>query len=324
VAVVAARPRYPGVKPQVPDLIDGHPLASGLVAAFVFHEGGGLVTRTVRGEDVGVLTDGAIWRVGALGSSISFDGTNDHVLIAHSPRLAVNAADLSIVAMVNPTNFSTFRGILGKTVSNIPASYDYYLVATSGLPRLFRGDGVNGAPPSVTGNVAVATGRWSHVAVTMQGTNVRHFLNGLDNGSGTLSTTMADTGANVRIGSRADNATPFIGEMAFVYLYNRALTPAEIQQLYISPYSIFEAPRRFWFGQILTRTQEGFRWRNDDGSETTATWKANQDTNVSFGDIDTPIRLRVLTDTSSDAPSEGVKLQYRKVGDPDWLDVGPQ
>ena len=26
-------------------------------------------------------------------------------------------------------------------------------------------------------------------------------------------------------------------------------------------------------------TQEGFRWRNDDGSETTATWLAAQDTN---------------------------------------------
>jgi hypothetical protein len=70
----------------------------------------------------------------------------------------------------------------------------------------------------------------------------------------------------------------------------------------------------------LTREQEGYRWRADDGSETTATWLASQDTDISRTK-DTVTRLRTLIDTTSDAPSEAVTLQYRKVGAGSWRDV---
>jgi len=39
--------------------------------------------------------------------------------------------------------------------------------------------------------------------------------------------------------------------------------------------------------------QEGFRFRNDDGSESAATWKANQDVNINLA-ADTAFRLRFL------------------------------
>jgi hypothetical protein len=73
-------------------------------------------------------------------------------------------------------------------------------------------------------------------------------------------------------------------------------------------------------GGALTREQEGYRWRNDDGSETTATWVANQDTDITFAS-NTVVRLRILTNVTGDAPSEAVRLQARKVGETDWWDV---
>jgi hypothetical protein len=69
-----------------------------------------------------------------------------------------------------------------------------------------------------------------------------------------------------------------------------------------------------------TREQEGYRWRNDDGSETTATWVAAQDTDITFS-ANTVVRLRILTNVTGDAPSEAVRLQARKVGETDWWDV---
>jgi hypothetical protein len=39
--------------------------------------------------------------------------------------------------------------------------------------------------------------------------------------------------------------------------------------------------------------QEGYRWRNDDGSETAATWKASQDTNSTTA-VNNNVRVRVL------------------------------
>src|SRR5258708_5949632 len=40
-------------------------------------------------------------------------------------------------------------------------------------------------------------------------------------------------------------------------------------------------------------TQGVWRWRNDDGSETTATWKASQNTPITIYSTDSVIRLRV-------------------------------
>ncbi len=67
-----------------------------------------------------------------------------------------------------------------------------------------------------------------------------------------------------------------------------------------------------------TVQQEGFRFRADDGSETTATWLAPQDTNI-IQEIETPTRLRVLLNSTNDRGSEQYRLEYREVGSPTWL-----
>lgn len=67
--------------------------------------------------------------------------------------------------------------------------------------------------------------------------------------------------------------------------------------------------------------QEGFRFRNDDGSETTATWKASQDANTTTAK-DTPVRLRLLANISNAYPADRkFKLQFKKTTDGTWLDV---
>lgn len=67
--------------------------------------------------------------------------------------------------------------------------------------------------------------------------------------------------------------------------------------------------------------QEGFRFRNDDGSEAAATWMASQDTNASVSPA-TLKRLRMLINvTANDPDLAQYKLQYRKVGDDTWMDV---
>jgi hypothetical protein len=73
----------------------------------------------------------------------------------------------------------------------------------------------------------------------------------------------------------------------------------------------------------LVYEQEGFRWRNDDGTETTATWAAAQDVNtgvtVAAG---ANIRLRVLVNATGDPPSQGYELQFKLKDGPDvWRKV---
>lgn len=67
--------------------------------------------------------------------------------------------------------------------------------------------------------------------------------------------------------------------------------------------------------------QEGFRFRADDGSETTATWLAAQDTNITR-DISTNTRLRMLlSNTDSVADSAQYRLEYKKSSDSNYRKV---
>lgn len=67
--------------------------------------------------------------------------------------------------------------------------------------------------------------------------------------------------------------------------------------------------------------QEGFRFRKDDGDETTATWLGDQDANVNIL-RNTNYRVRfVVNALSGDAPSTQFKLQYKKTSDEVWLDM---
>jgi hypothetical protein len=67
----------------------------------------------------------------------------------------------------------------------------------------------------------------------------------------------------------------------------------------------------------LVYEQEGFRWRNDDGSESAATWAAAQDVNIT-APRQSRRRLRILINTTLDAPSNAYRLEYNRVGDNDW------
>lgn len=73
-------------------------------------------------------------------------------------------------------------------------------------------------------------------------------------------------------------------------------------------------------GGAATLEQEGFRWRDDDGSETTATWLQAQDTDASV-DKETPVRLRILINATNDPAAAHYKLQYKPPGTDTWEDV---
>ena len=62
--------------------------------------------------------------------------------------------------------------------------------------------------------------------------------------------------------------------------------------------------------------QEGFRFRNDDGSEAAATWKAAQDTNIILT-AEEAFRLRVLVDATNDPDAGAVQLEVKKTSEAD-------
>jgi len=66
--------------------------------------------------------------------------------------------------------------------------------------------------------------------------------------------------------------------------------------------------------------QEGFRFRDDDGSESSASWLIAQDTNISRASL-TNTRLRVLLNATNDPASSQYQLEYKEDVDSTWQKV---
>lgn len=184
---------------------------------------------------------------------LSLNGTTQYGAAPGAATLRI-IGDLTIEAWVLPANFATAMGIVSKMVGVIAAPYEFSLQATTGIPVLFRGNGT--ASASVAATAAPARSTLSHIAVTMKGSAVRHFLNGQLNGSGVLSTTAADGSGALEIGA-IQGGSLFSGILDEVRIYARALSDAEIADHHAG----------------LFRDERGLvgYWGMDDGSGATAT-----------------------------------------------------
>ena len=69
-----------------------------------------------------------------------------------------------------------------------------------------------------------------------------------------------------------------------------------------------------------TVEQEGFRFRADDGTETTATWIDTQDTNI-VRQQSTNTRLRIVLNSTLDRGAESYRLEFREVGGTTWIPI---
>jgi hypothetical protein len=161
---------------------------------------------------------------------VRFDGTSGTYLYAGStPSLALTG-DMTILAVVNfaPASGNTNGMIVSKVNgNNQPAPYDYYRVSDG--VNFLRGNGAGNA--GVRATKAPSTGVPHLVEVTMKGTAVTHRLDGLANGSGTLVTTMVDTGHPLSLGVREDGINRLTGDLAELVVIGSALSAYDVASL---------------------------------------------------------------------------------------------
>ena len=156
-----------------------------------------------------------------------FDGVNDHINVPNAPQLALTG-DFTFEVWLRPSDFAQHRGILGKVNSqnSQSAPFDFYLLQTSGLPRILVGNG--STSEFVDAMNAPVPGEWAHVAVVKQGTSVSHYLNGTLNGTGTINQSAVDSDVPLILGSRNDFSIFMKGHMDEVRMWNVARTPTQI------------------------------------------------------------------------------------------------
>lgn len=200
-------------------------LAAGLVAAYGFDENAGGTVADASGTGNPGTISGATWTTsGLFGNALTFDGVNDLVTVADSASLDLTTA-LTVEAWIYPTTTTGVRDVLIKEGAGVDI-YNLYARNWAGRPEanVFVG-GTNRTAEGAT----LAANTWTHLAGTYDGSVVTLFINGVAAAATSVSGAIpASTGA-LRIGGNSLWGEYFQGRIDEVRVYNRALTPAEVQ-----------------------------------------------------------------------------------------------
>ena len=197
----------------------------GLIAAFGFEELTGSNASDASGKShVGTLSGASRTSAGRFGRALSFDGVDDWVTVPDSAFLDATSA-LTMEAWVRPTALGGWRSVLLKETAG-GLAYSLYADDNAPWPATY----INvGGFQAVTGTAPVALNAWTHLAVTYDGATIALYVNGALAGSRSMSGPIATSAAPLRIGGNAVWGEYFSGLIDEVRIYNRALSPAEIQ-----------------------------------------------------------------------------------------------
>ncbi len=222
--------------------------SNGLIGHWLFNEGAGNTVYDLSGNgNHGALKNGPTWTATKFGGALDFDGVDDYV---STPNI-INpfSTDFTAIAWVNIDSFTNLdvngdslillqqEGVVGRT-------WLAFKRISYGVFRL--NSFLGGSTTDTSKNLDSFVGQWHQVAVSVSGTTVTLFIDGVSEGSSTK--TMESETSGMRIGSHKNPSTiseEFSGAIDDVRIYNRALSADEVWQLYTNKYQDLQ-PRRIW------------------------------------------------------------------------------
>jgi len=193
---------------------------------------------TVGGNN-GALLNGASFAAGEVGQAFSLNG-GGHVRIPDAPNLRFTTA-MTVEAWVNPANTANNQQIVSKWDAVGGIDQRSYGLAIYSDGRAYIGvtsDGSASGNVTLFGTNTVPANQWTHIAGTYDGATLKIYLNGVLDSSMSYSAGIFpgtdDMGIGGAVGGEPVGGViqPFAGLIDEVSVYNRALTPSEIQAIF--------------------------------------------------------------------------------------------
>jgi hypothetical protein len=173
-----------------------------------------------------------------------------YISVPNSPSLQTGAP-LSIVAWIRTSTLAGGPDIVRKGGSNTVVLY------ASPSPSRAVAEYYNGVDVQINTQGPLTDGGWHLLALTLTTSRVSIYVDDTASASAAISGSTSGTTAPLTIGSSS-----YAGLMDMVSVYNRALSPAEVQQLYVQPYAMMAPPprrlfvaRQTFFTQTIAVTQ---------------------------------------------------------------------
>ena len=211
-----------------------HPLgtgAGGLVGIWLFNEGSGNKAFDLSGnKNAGTFVNNTHFVSGKFGSAVAFDGVSDRFDIVDNPSLPSD--HFTYIAWIN------HRGSHGDTDGGI--WYDRFNVDgenaicisnEDGIKLFFKIAGTSRSTEVAAGDVT--QGVWHQVAVTHDGISQKVYLDGVFVGGMSFVGALGDSTNTRFIGvGFGTSQRDFNGSIDHSLLYNRALSPSEVAEIY--------------------------------------------------------------------------------------------
>jgi glucose/arabinose dehydrogenase len=207
--------------------------SAGLIAHWSFDETRGTAAADSSGHGHGgSLTYGPAWRPAEdckVGGCLSLDGVDDYVKVLDTASLRVTG-DVTVSAWIKPTSLATKQSVVSKR-------YEYELgPLDNAAPNPLHWSHKNSSGTVISGKLTsgVDAGAWQHVVLVRDAAAKR--VTGYENGAladvSTYAAAPATSSYQLNIGRNPAGNQHFKGLVDEVRVYRRALSDAEIQELY--------------------------------------------------------------------------------------------
>jgi len=168
------------------------------------------------------------WTDGKYGSALSFDGSDDHVIISHSTDLEITDS-ITISAWVKLNELDRYQRIVQKCYGD-PEYGNYCLEFSSANVFRFRlGDG--SAFHQFDSVTVPTSGVWYHIVGTYDGSVGKIYINGRLDSQTSSVFSISSVSSNLQIGGLS-GADSFNGIIDDVRIYNYARSEEQIRQDY--------------------------------------------------------------------------------------------
>lgn len=190
------------------------------------------------GGNHGTLQNGATaTAAGRVDQAFSFDGVNDYVQIPNAAlnNMAAGTIDMWIFPTENGGNgtFGFGRPWFAKQHNNVNSYAVFAFKSPTDSKALFH---LNNQAPNVFGTTALTLNTWHHVAATWDGSFIRVYVDGVQDGQVASTQSLPfDLGSVTSIGGwTGDGNNFFEGLIDEVEIFNRALSAEEIQAIFLA------------------------------------------------------------------------------------------
>ncbi len=256
-----------------------------LVAYLKFDEiDGGTAFDSSPNANDGTLAGDPMWSPGKIDNALDFDGVDDHVTL---PTGVVSGLDdFTVAAWVKIDSLDTW-----SRVFDFGSGIDSYMFlttqsSTNGTMR-FAMRTNSGSEQAVDGPVAMPTGAWTHVAVTLSGSTATLYLDGSEIGvNRSMSLTPASLGSTTQnyVGKSQWNDPLLDGAVDDFQIHDRALSANEVRSLVEMTHPIPLPAAPTGLAVVAGDGEVDLSWNAVDGADSYSVYRASGDGYVLLAD----------------------------------------